>query len=140
MNDRFYFRCVFEKDFGGKTGIIYKMFLFNLDDTDSGVLEETIKSYTDFGYKLIAKEQCIGKKDKNGTLIYEGDILKETYFFENKQCKDITVVKWLDDSASFVMEHIGCENDFTYFNDYDVNLENFEIIGNQYENQELLNH
>jgi len=82
--------------------------------------------------------KCTGLEDKNGNLIYQGDILKESYVWENKKETDITVVEWLESGASFAMLHIGFQNDFTYFNENDVDLSNFEVIGNKYENPELL--
>ncbi len=81
--------------------------------------------------------KCTGLEDKNGTLIYEGDILKETYTFEGEQEEDITVVEWLEGSAGFAMLHIDYI-DFTYFDEKDVDLSRFEIIGNKYENPELI--
>ena len=56
----------------------------------------------------------------------------------NQPETNITVVEWLDDCASFAMLHIGFQNDFTYFNENDVDLSNFEVIGNKFENPELL--
>ena len=148
MNDRFKFRYVFEKDFGGKTGICYKMPVFNLDDAVRSVFENKIIEYTNFGYKLVAKKQCTGLKDKNGKLIYEGDIV---YDGKNKR-----IVLWEDDCFRYpalktdryfhkpisnFLDNRKTElrNKLTFTcNVFKKDKKNFEVIGNIYENKELL--
>ncbi|MDS3910716.1 YopX family protein [Staphylococcus hominis] len=65
-------------------------------------------------------------KDKNGTEIYEGDIVKNIY-------DEIYVVKWLD--AGFYLEE-RYNGGFDYSELHFGN--NKEVIGNIYENPELL--
>ena len=81
---------------------------------------------------------CTGLKDSNGRLIFEGDILKETYDSEGKTYTDITVVKYNEKSAGFIMARPAHEKDITYFDDINLEKENFVVIGNIYENPELL--
>lgn len=70
--------------------------------------------------------QSTGLKDKKGVEIYEGDIVKNIY-------DEIYVVKWLD--AGFYLEE-KYNGGFDY---YELHFEkNKEVIGNIYENLELL--
>ena len=69
--------------------------------------------------------QFTGLLDKNSKEIYEGDILT-----------DNIVVKWRDDWASFALDKYGWMHDH-YFGE-GVNAKDIEIIGNIYENPDLL--
>ncbi len=79
---------------------------------------------------LIEEEKIIllqytGLKDKNGKELYEGDILRCKY-----QEKEINVIEW--HGNGYWMTN-------NYGEDYLPVKENMEIIGNIYENKELLN-
>ena len=81
--------------------------------------------------------QYTGLRDKNDTEIYEGDILKSTANGAN--CLDIFQVVWLESRASFRLKHIYVLNqdDSATFGMTTVK-DSFEIIGNIYQNPELL--
>lgn len=79
--------------------------------------------------------QCTGLKDKNGKLIFEGDIIKE-WFGETGTYQVI----YENSTASFIFSNLNDE-------DYDYDLrqnpdlfpdQDLEIIGNIHENPELL--
>ena len=76
-------------------------------------------------------QQCTGLKDKNGKLIYEGDIVIEHYH----NTKEIAIKK-----VSFDKNVIG----FAYTDGIEYNQlcitdgDRLQVIGNIYENKELL--
>ena len=106
MQDRFKFRA---------WDSIAKEYIF-----DSYALYELFVNDIDNSYQV---EQCSGLKDKNGKLIYEGDIV--TGFFNNNK------VIW--NKGSFCVDDgSGVFDELTRSN------EESTIIGNIHENPELL--
>ena len=89
---------------------------------------ETIQSFMHhFGDKELL--QFTGQIDKNGTDIYEGDILKS-------ELDKSMVVSWSNEFASFVLVTIGLVK--PKLSGESCNPENCEVIGNIHENPELL--
>lgn len=78
-------------------------------------------SYADL--KDVELIQCTGLKDKNGELIYESDIAKDDDGYENYK------VVWDNESASYKLKQ------GLWLHEFDNNI---EIIGNIFENPELL--
>lgn len=81
--------------------------------------------------------QYTGLKDKNGKEIYDGDIVSLKYLYD-KRTTDKGQVVWREDKASFGLKSLkGLTNEV--YELYQVTAEhNLEIIGNIYENPELL--
>ena len=104
----------------------FKFRYFNQNDS----MEEislTNCYYTNLDYSKLM--QSTGLKDKNGKLIYEGDIVKIFHVSGTMQGKYFfDVVEWNDLRCRFDTENYGI------INDDDV----YEVIGNIYENPELL--
>lgn len=92
-------------------------------DYDTAIipLDETIGQYT-------------GLVDKNGTKIYEGDIVKGNFPYA-KKC----VVVWDNKRCGFYLKPISKLGRVSYDPYYKLNSAKLEIIGNIFDNGELLN-
>ncbi|WP_333860779.1 YopX family protein [Clostridium sp.] len=78
--------------------------------------------------------QFTGLKDKNGKEVYEGDIVKE----QRKRFKDkYFAVKWNNDIGSYIFEPL--DKSLTSYPCFNIGtVKGLEVIGNIYENPELL--
>lgn len=88
-------------------------------------------SYDYIGNNLVFM-QCTGLKDKNGKLIYEGDIVKTSPsgFFDND--RDVFYIKFTDGYRLAYQDWQTLDTIGGFSNKL------FEIVGNIYENPELL--
>nr|DAW46501.1 MAG TPA: YopX protein [Caudoviricetes sp.] len=94
-----------------------------------------ISDITDFyAYEEFKLMQSTGLKDKNGRDIYEGDVVRyeccfesyvEEVIYDDKHCNFGTIDK---DEKTFSFDAL--------ISDFDVDC--FEVVGNKYENLELL--
>ena len=77
--------------------------------------------------------QYTGLTDKNGKKIWEGDILEG--HLDDKFPEDVTREKVIWHESGWKTEEPGC-NDKEYLDEFDT--ENFEVVGNVFDNPELL--
>jgi uncharacterized phage protein (TIGR01671 family) len=80
-----------------------------------------------FNHRIVI-QQYTGLKDKNGKEIYEGDIVE----CDKKKDKIIGVVAFYEDLGSFKVSYSDI------FSRFISNIEDVEVIGNIFENKELL--
>jgi uncharacterized phage protein (TIGR01671 family) len=144
MNDRFRFRAIDNRDWSDGKGEIY----YDVQDSYDWSGGEPDVPATCFGSIVDGEgwivEQCTGLKDKNGRLIYEGDIVKEKLFNT-----DIAVIKfgngsgfqcfypeWKGKYSKETKYNPGFRKDLYYW--LKEKQEGMEVIGNIHENPELL--
>ena len=99
-------------------------FYFSLGDIETSIRDGSCRAAVSYLVELEMVQQFVGLKDKNGKEIYEGDILRIS-----KDSPPFTV-SWSMAALSWDCEGVGLHE----LNDgWDL-----EVIGNQFENPELL--
>ena len=107
---------------------------YSAEETYNGIFGNPKIEHTSFSGLLNDNQyiimQCTGLKDKTGKLIYEGDVV---LFGSNPD--DIAVIEWNKDECKFVVDEIF-DNAISDFSNWFG--EDLEIIGNIYENPDLI--
>ena len=134
MNREIKFKRVFQHE---ETGRMCEIMWGNIDSND-----EPYKYFEGFkspahisGYTVVADMQFTGLKDKNGKEIYEGDIIA------NNEFPHLLIVGFNIGCASFCASKtnsFSTEKCYWFENDICVIQDEWEIIGNIYENPERL--
>lgn len=116
---------------------IYEIMYINLASEIVTLWSEKEQTSFEVSFRKVKIMQYTGLKDKDGKEIYEGDIVSLKYLYD-KRTTDKGQVVWREDKASFGLKSLkGLTNEV--YELYQVTAEhNLEIIGNIYENPELL--
>ena len=134
MQDRFKFRVFISDKKNSKNSLTG---MFKVHSLHTGTNKAIITSlYGNCSIKLENNilMQCTGLKDKNGKLIYENDIVK--FYFNNDEI--IAILVWDNNESRFYLNTTDYFKD-KYVTDYEITKqEKYEVIGNIYENPELL--
>lgn len=133
MQDRFKFRVwntlVKEFSYFDKPEI-----QIGTDGFDNGLIFPLSENSNLYMGKCLEPQFCTGLKDKNDKLIYEGDIVADVV----SGC--VAIIEYLHSSYS-LMAHIRRMDEFVSIEDIcfvDKEGTPFEVVGNIYENPELL--
>lgn len=125
MNDRFLFRAFYEGRF------IYK----NLIDANYYTYDNKCIGLANTLPNSLKWEQCTGLKDKNGKLIYEGDIV--ITYYAGEPTGQTYIYRWKDPTFYVEPFEKGKPSGIHYYY-FAVANERCEIIGNIDENPDLL--
>lgn len=126
MQDRFKFRYLFDKK-------LYEVVLIDFKFNNIYLkIDDKYPLRTKFDDRKLM--QCTGLKDKNGKLIYEGDIVK---YKDEAYSLCIGRIEW--NNAHYELQYYTGEK-YGWFSHILCfkHIKNMEVIGNIYENPELL--
>ncbi len=130
MKDRFKFRAWIKSE--KRYGYLLNLFNCGANSKQYEVEEydEQGDSYTVYSSDEVVLQQCTGLKDKNGELIFEGDIVE---FRNPLGMKKRGIIIYDIDAALFQIQYLDFSDDWELLDTFIL-----KVIGNIYENPELL--
>lgn len=142
--DRFKFRGFIQKT-GNRNPFMFYGISFKLYVDDDVVLFDENGNKSPM-FKIKNLMQCTGLKDKNGNLIYEGDIIKTSFVNcetgEPEEDDGNFSQIHFRDCCFCIVQNVGTEDEYAehLFNEWGEEWDGscYEIIGNIYENLDLL--
>lgn len=116
-----------------------KIIDFNRNTITVDYGEKTIPRFNTFDMENFELMQYTGLKDKNGTEIYEGDIVKakDPYKLNSKE-RFYTCEVVFTDGALFMLKHKTVKWGKEEVHYYNMRIMEIEVIGNIHDNPELL--
>lgn len=122
-----------------KTGEIYHQGI-DFDEIYFGKEGTKVKLIKKILWVDVIPEQYTGLHDKNNKEIYEGDIIKFTgnYTTAERCGPHKGIIAWQKDEAGFYIKVKGFERPFSIWDETNEFNSSAEVIGNIYENPELL--
>ena len=134
MNDRYLFKAI-DTNSVWRTGLLIAL------KGNRCAIEESDGSKWACDAKTLC--QSTGLKDKNGKLIWENDIVKKEFYTDYDNCANseeyIGIAKIMD--CAWVIETIRghkCTRPIFEAMSYSEDVKHFEVIGNIFDNKELL--
>ena len=126
MNREIKFKYIFQHDDTGR--IVTKV--FGIEDVENALNNDDYRLYG-----VVARCQLTGLKDKNGKEIYEGDILTDNSLVNDDGIRFNGVIRFERGAFRFAKTNCSCVDCLGIVLD---DATEYEVIGNIYENPELL--
>lgn len=116
-------------------------FRFNCFDKSSNTYMKDIQNSLDLNGVLANDNyivlQYTGLFDKNNNPIVEGDIVRKTFMDEGREVSDLMTIVYDDKTCAFGLK---LNNEIMHIVNYDFIKDNFDVVGNIFENPNLLDY
>jgi|SRR5690554_702927 len=136
-NGEWVYGCLIKMDSQGSQSFIYPFY-----EGASSMSCGQLVALTMQAIDLETVGQYTGLKDKNGREIYEGDVVRTHFSFDHATTQEPFVITWNDKKAMFEgvkpKDHTEKDGYLTRFSFFPEQRFIYEVIGNIYENPELL--